>query len=429
MTIKIQFSKKQTKDIIKLYETTSCREIGDIYGCSETTIRSELNRNGVNTSKKNYINFSTKQTKDIIKLYETKSCREIGKKYGYSDETIRKLLRENGINTSDKYRTRRIVFTNSEIKDILKLYKTTSLREIAKKYCCSRYVIRNLLNNTGINISDRGRFSRIKFNEKQIGDIIRLYNDNTLTEIAEKYSCSLPIIRDLLIDEGIDTTRNIKFTNSEIKVIKRLYKTKTLREIAEKYGCSFPIIRDLLIAEGIDTTNVIKFSKKQIKDIIKLYKTKSLTEIGEKYACSGDPIRKLLRENGIDTSDSGRFTRIEDPEFKGLCRRLTDSIINRNANKINPRKYVIGKYYHIDHKLSISDGSYLGLTVLDIAHPCNLRTIQAKTNLKKGSSSSLTKQELLNKIKVWNKDYGDPFEGINVNIKYKYKYGRYRIIK
>ena len=52
----------------------------------------------------------------------------------------------------------------------------------------------------------------------------------------------------------------------------------------------------------------------------------------------------------------------------------------------------------------------------------------ALDNLCKYKKSDQTKQELLRKIRSWNKEKGDPYQGLNIEVKYQYKYGRYRLV-
>lgn len=93
----------QHKDLIELYKTKTLLEIADIYGCSGYPIRVLLRERGINVSAKRYnIKFTNPETTNIIKLYKTNTCVDIGKKYGFSDYIIRNLLNNNGINTSKK---------------------------------------------------------------------------------------------------------------------------------------------------------------------------------------------------------------------------------------------------------------------------------------------------------------------------------------
>lgn len=63
--------------------------------------------------------------------------------------------------------------------------------------------------------------------------------------------------------------------------------------------------------------------------------------------------------------------------------------------------YETGKFTnHIDHKLSVYDAWKAGLPEEIVNHPMNLQIVEYKDNLSKGSKSSITVEELLDKIKA-----------------------------
>jgi len=65
--------------------------------------------------------------------------------------------------------------------------------------------------------------------------------------------------------------------------------------------------------------------------------------------------------------------------------------------------YIIGlNTYHIDHKFSVYDSWKAGLSDQIVNHPMNLRIVEANENLKKGSKSSITLDELLESIKAFS---------------------------
>lgn len=61
--------------------------------------------------------------------------------------------------------------------------------------------------------------------------------------------------------------------------------------------------------------------------------------------------------------------------------------------------YELGQQtYHVDHKLSILDGYYAGLSVEVVSHPANLRVISASENVAKGRNSIITVEELVEQL-------------------------------
>lgn len=60
-----------------------------------------------------------------------------------------------------------------------------------------------------------------------------------------------------------------------------------------------------------------------------------------------------------------------------------------------------------DHLVSVRYGFDNSLPAEHLAHPANCRLLQHGKNSSKGMKSSITYPELLSRIKVWNKKYGD----------------------
>jgi|TARA_B100001059_G_C17794817_1_gene562397 hypothetical protein len=76
-------------------------------------------------------------------------------------------------------------------------------------------------------------------------------------------------------------------------------------------------------------------------------------------------------------------------------RNLTEKTIRREfLDNSNLRS----KDFHCDHKLSILEGFKQGVPVEIMADICNLEIIPKTENLKKGSKSSITFNELLEEI-------------------------------
>jgi hypothetical protein len=78
-------------------------------------------------------------------------------------------------------------------------------------------------------------------------------------------------------------------------------------------------------------------------------------------------------------------------------RYLTRFNFNKNLEKIENSKLKLNdsKKFHIDHIYSISDGFINNIDYRIIASHHNLRVITKDENLKKGSKSDITSDELL----------------------------------
>lgn len=88
----------------------------------------------------------------------------------------------------------------------------------------------------------------------------------------------------------------------------------------------------------------------------------------------------------------GNFTPSQAKDYRHYARRI------RSRAQIWAKKngYIIGQQtFHVDHKLSIWDTYKIGLSEEIVNHPANLQILDAKKNSSKGSSSSITLEDLL----------------------------------
>jgi hypothetical protein len=87
------------------------------------------------------------------------------------------------------------------------------------------------------------------------------------------------------------------------------------------------------------------------------------------------------------------------PEQVTEYRHYARAIRQRAQLWAKEQGYVLGKQtYHVDHKLSILDAWHAGLSADIVNHPTNLQILEAKQNSSKGAKSSITVEELLQKI-------------------------------
>lgn len=128
-----------------------------------------------------------------------------------------------------------------------------------------------------------------------------------------------------------------------------------------------------------------------------------IIEIKEKYS-SGDYDKiQLSVEYNIGPSiinkilkDISRPVKFKDDSFeqyKKLVRRLTTVVKNIFNIHAPPGS-------HVDHRYSLHDGYRHGVPAYLISSKENLQILSAMDNLKKGSSSSITKDELYTLLKI-----------------------------
>lgn len=284
---------------------------------------------------------------------------------------------------------------------------------------------------------------RIDFTRSQINSMIRMFVKERLSTVAigEIYGVTCNTIIDRLKENGVEVNlskiRTKYFTPKQRTDIVRRYsggRGESTVTLGALYGCSYATIRRVLKEENVFNPSAVPYNKivftdKQLADILAFYeKGGSAKSISKMFSCSDSVILTVLRDHGIDTNDFGRGKKPKPVPFKGFvstCRSLTKRIYKTHKDKIN-KDGKLYPQYHVDHKLSIREGIDHELTVFDLAHPCNLHMLTAEDNLSKYTRSILTKRELLDRIKKWNKKYGDPFAQILMDMDYAYRYGRYR---
>lgn len=85
----------------------------------------------------------------------------------------------------------------------------------------------------------------------------------------------------------------------------------------------------------------------------------------------------------------------------------------RTLTEETVKKYYIediklrGKKYHVDHMVSVKSCFDFDLLPEWAAHPCNLKVITATANLSKSNKNSLSREELVEEILIFEKDQLD----------------------
>lgn len=99
------------------------------------------------------------------------------------------------------------------------------------------------------------------------------------------------------------------WTNEEVSdIVTAFNEGVTFKELSKKYKAHFNTIKQVLVNNGVDTSRKRKWSKEDITTIVTLYKKEGLTveEIRSKYKTRTQTIYDILNENGVDTSKYNR---------------------------------------------------------------------------------------------------------------------------
>jgi len=290
------------------------------------------------------------------------------------------------------------------INGVLNDFNTTKLskKDIALKYKLSRPTIQRILNEA--NLSRVGRLSQIdidnvisnsKYNITTICDIVNL-DKMTVSKILKMKNITpfkkkrLPYIHHPRI-KRYDVLKNTVSIEEMKKLLER-----SVYYAASQTGFSSELIKQYAIEHNIKfklayrTIHTIDISSRS--KICKLYKEGNYTnkKLCEMFDIGSKTFRKIVKDVVKD------HTNLSDPSFqkyKTLVRRLTTVVKNSFNIIVN-----IGQ--HVDHKLSVYDGYHQNIPAYLIASVENLEILNSIDNLKKGNSSSITKDELYRLIGV-----------------------------
>jgi transposase len=148
--------------VIKLYENKMhIKDIAKKFDVPETTLRDRLYHAGYKLTR--YRKFDKETLETAIKLYTCKvkgcNCKQIAKKLNVYKKTVMFNLEQAGIHIKSK----KIKFTDKQIKDIITLYtvKKCSYTEIGRIYKVHNSVIKKLLENQKIPL--RSRSEQMKY--------------------------------------------------------------------------------------------------------------------------------------------------------------------------------------------------------------------------------------------------------------------------
>lgn len=129
-------------------------------------------------------------------------------------------------------------------------------------------------------------------------------------------------------------------------------------------------------------------------------------------------------ENNLDRNLSG----LTFPQYKRIVHRFTYMVVARFPDLFPEGTHRIDRWLsgeskdmHLDHQFSKTSGYYefngqdyvprkqpIDLTV--ICHPCNLKLMTARTNMIKHSMNHIELDDLLKRIKAFEKKHGDIFD-------------------
>lgn len=288
----------------------------------------------------------------------------------------------------------------TEIED--HFYNGMSQRSLAIKYSVSEPTMKNIVRDLGLN-----RIGRIS--QKDIDSVLlnKGYHIAEISRITELDRATVSKI--LQMNDITPTKKNVKSSVPPEKVKSRyeqfkdecsfeqvsLLLSKSLYHACISTGYSEVILRRYAQEYNITFkkafTTIRDVTADDIERIRNLYKENLYTnkEIEEMFSIGKATLKKITK----DIEKEPDIVNKEFEEYKKVVRRLTT--VMKNLYNINP-----APRFHVDHKISVYDGFKLGIPCYLIASKENLEIIPSLDNLKKGSSSSITKDELYSLLKL-----------------------------
>lgn len=181
---------------------------------------------------------------------------------------------------------------------------------------------------------------------------------------------------------------NIPRRNASEAKLQLRAKNKTESTTLQKYGVLHNFQRDSIVR------------KKMIEN---LQNSEGITNVFQRQ----EVIKKIQKKSYITKITKTLCTTREDKsDFQNYRRKidtLTRCAYKEYAADINPYGLVRSKTgFHLDHMFSVFDGFRLCVPTYIVAHPANLTILSASGNTSKNLKSSITLEELLKRIDIYD---------------------------
>lgn len=246
------------------------------------------------------------------------------KKYGVDNFIVEKLeecniedLNEREIYYIAKYNTfkdgynstiggdgNRTLLLDDKYEEISALYLSGfSSNKIATLYKVDKASIVKILKQLGIKI----RNNSLNINRQELEELIQDYQSGySLRELAKRYDCSAPGLKEFLIKKGVDLRQKysiLEDTKSQESLIKD-YTSSTikLKDIQNKYHCSYATLLKVLSINGISKGKYsFKLSDKECLKVIEQFNSgKKIKDIAHSFKVDKATIYSLLKRYNVN---------------------------------------------------------------------------------------------------------------------------------
>lgn len=374
-----KFNEIEVKNIIDNYvnKYMTTKEISLLYKCCRKAISKVLKENNIEIFSK-FIILNEEEINEIINLYYIhRTVSAVSKIFKYkgknlSDNFINKTLNENNI---IKISRNLPTITNTQIEEIIELYKdeTKNLytKDLAEKYNVTYNFINNILDKNNITRKKNKAPTTFKAEQNKDYIICEYLKIKRITPIATELNISYDIINKLLKDNNILIDKKRIFNDNESIKICYEYENniKTLQILADEYNVTKPVISELLKSNGYEikkitpSHNKIELTYEETNKLIEQYQNPTITinTILKNFKLNKIVFYRILKENNIPIINK-RYYNFTDDEI--------NHIISSYGNGENT--VTIGKLYNVlpevinrllvKNNIIIKDDRYLNFT-------------------------------------------------------------------
>ena len=198
----------------------------------------------------------------------------------------------------------RTLLLDDKYDEISALYLSGfSSNKIATLYKVDKASIVKILKQLGIKI----RNNSLNINRQELEELIQDYqNVYSLRELAKRYNCSGPGLKEFLIKKGVDLRQKysiLEDTKSQESLIKD-YTSSTikLKDIQNKYHCSYATLLKVLSINGISKEKYsFKLSDKECLKVIEQFNSgKKIKDIAHSFKVDKATIYSLLKRYNVN---------------------------------------------------------------------------------------------------------------------------------
>jgi uncharacterized protein (DUF433 family)/transposase-like protein len=272
---------------------------------------------------------SEDEVADILNLYKEKhSIDAIANKYRISPTPIENLLRIHNIPTRTTGETKKIVFTEEQISEILEYYKQgQTSREIGRIYGVSHNIVVRTLKEKGV------RIRIFKFSKEEQLEICNRYLDgSSMAKIAIEFNTNASVIiycirRNKVKSRTVSEARGGIPATHYVEISAAYQSGEGGTSIANRFQVSSGTIYSILRRESVYIRDLSEAQggvpKDDHKIVVQRYLNgESAYAIAEDYGLSDKAIYTILRVNKVQMRTTGESLKLRTGPWS--TRKFTD---------------------------------------------------------------------------------------------------------